>query len=245
MTYLYGFTKYCGSDKVWKVNHKFNTGDLLKLGDEYFLVLGKEISFSEQYKYEIMEDASSFEIIEKNFLNKKTIELLHWMVYWRYAPYYNVVSKLFLSNEVEKLLDKKQAPKKNKISHKVQINAQTNILQDLQFSPDGQTLVIFPDLRTLTNLVNDEFISQAGVDVLLSSDSQGKKNKSWWDIKNGTTNIILSTHSEVFQNYKKLKKIIIIRPHKRYYANQQDPRYKTFTVVQKLSEIRNAELESI
>ena len=65
-----------------------------------------------------MEDASSFEIIEKNFLNKKTIELLHWMVYWRYAPYYNVVSKLFLSNEVEKLLDKKQAPKKNKISHK-------------------------------------------------------------------------------------------------------------------------------
>jgi hypothetical protein len=58
------------------------------------------------------------------------------MVYWRYAPYYNVVSKLFLSNEVEKLLDKKQAPKKNKISYKVQINAQTNILQDLQFSPD-------------------------------------------------------------------------------------------------------------
>gem|GEM_PF-2176677 len=32
-----------------------------------------------------MEDALSFEVVENNFLNKKTIEFLHRMVYWRYA----------------------------------------------------------------------------------------------------------------------------------------------------------------
>jgi len=245
LIYLYWFTKYCWSDKVWKTKHKFNIWDLLKLWDEYFLVLWKEISFSEQYKYDLIADVSEFEIVEKKLLNKNTIELLHWMVYWWYAPYYNVVPKLFLPTEIEKLLEKKQSTKKNKISQQIPINAQTNILQDLQFAQDWQTLIVFPDLRSLTNLVNDEFVSQLGTDVLLSSDSQSKKNKSWRAVKNGNTSIILSTHAEIFQNYKKLKKIIIIRPHKRYYSNQQDPRYKTLAVVKKLSEIWNCELEII
>ncbi|HKL44058.1 MAG TPA: hypothetical protein VJ892_02140, partial [Candidatus Absconditabacterales bacterium] len=72
-----------------------------------------------------------------------------------------------------------------------------------------------------------------------------QKDKSWRNIKNGNTSIILATHSEIFQNYKDLKKIIIIRPHKRYYSNQKDPRYKTLDVVKKLSEIRDCDLEII
>lgn len=241
MNYLYWFTKYAGSDKIRKTDHKFKSGDLLKLWQEYFLVLWSEVSFAEQYVYELKEDESKYEIVQKKFLNKQTIEFIHWMVYRRYAPYYNVVPKLFLPTEVEKLVDRKTS---KKITKKSTLNFKL-LTFNLSLSSWWQTLVVFPDLRTLMNLTDEKFTSQSWVDTLLSSNTQNQKDKSRRNIKNGNTNIILATHSEVFQNYKDLQKIIIIRPHKRYYANQQDPRYKTLDVVQKLSEIRNCELEIV
>ncbi len=250
MTYLYWFTKYAGSDKIRKTDHKFKSGDLLKLWQEYFLVLWPEVSFAEQYVYQLKEDESKYEIIEKKFLNKQTIELIHRMVYRRYAPYYNVVPKLFLPTEVEKLVDRKVS-KKSKTTMSSSSEAKDILFflnldsKKISFPQDWQTLVVFPDLRTLINLTDEKFTSQQWVDVLLSSNTQNQKDKSRRNIKNGNTNIILATHSEIFQNYKDLQKIIIIRPHKRYYANQQDPRYKTLDVVKKLSEIRNCELEII
>jgi primosomal protein N' len=80
---------------------------------------------------------------------------------------------------------------------------------------------------------------------LLSTNTQNQKDKSWRNIKNGNTQIILATHSEIFQNYKDLTKIIIIRPHKRYYSNQQDPRYKTLEVVKKMAEIWDCKIDII
>ncbi len=275
MTYLYWFTKYAGSDKIRKTDHKFKSGDLLKLWEEYFLVLWSDVSFAEQYVYDLKEEESKYEIVHKKFLNKQTIDLIHWMVYRRYATYYNVVPKLFLPTEVEKLVDRKVSPlsrgtkgdsKKaylnkedsqtlapfNKGVEGVHIKAPLNKggrgdidFKNISFPQKWQTLIVFPDLRTLMNLTDEKFVSQTWVEVLLSSNTQNQKDKSRRNIKNGNTNIILATHSEVFQNYKDLQKIIIIRPHKRYYANQQDPRYKTLDVVKKLSEIRNCELEII
>lgn len=241
MTYLYWFTKYAGSDKIRKTEHKFKSGDLLKLWQEYFLVLWPEVSFAEQYVYQLKEEESKYEIVQKKFLNKQTIELIHRMVYRRYAPYYNVVPKLFLPTEIEKLVDRKI----NKKASLYQRGIGVILGKNISFSKNWQTLVVFPDLRTLMNLTDEKFTSQSWVDVLLSINTQNQKDKSRRNIKNGNTNIILATHSEVFQNYKDLQRIIIIRPHKRYYANQQDPRYKTLDVVKKLSEIRNCELEII
>jgi primosomal protein N' len=117
--------------------------------------------------------------------------------------------------------------------------------KNISLSPEWQSLIVFPDLRTLMNIIDEKFMSQAWVDTLLSSNTQNQKDKSWRNIKNWNTNIILATHSEIFQDYKNLKKIVIIRPNKRYYANQQDPRYKTLDVVKRLAEIRNCGLELI
>jgi len=224
----------------------------LKLWEEYFLVLWSEVSFAEQYVYDLREEESKYEIVHKKFLNKQTIDLIHWMVYRRYAPYYNVVPKLFLPTEIEKLVDRKTSKKApiNKgdsqtLAPLYQRGVGVILNKNITFSQFGQTLVVFPDLRTLMNLTDEKFISQTWVDTLLSSNTQNQKDKSRRNIKNGNTNIILATHSEIFQNYKDLQKIIIIWPHKRYYANQQDPRYKTLDVVKKLSEIRDCELEII
>lgn len=243
MTYLYWFTKYAWSDKIWQGQHKFKDGDLLTFWGEYFLSLWKEVSFFEQYKYFLPAEESEFELVEKKLLNKQTLEFLHWMVYWRYAPYYNVVPKLFLPTEIENLIDKKPSSKPKKTILKDNIFSFLD--QKITLSTDGQNLIVFPDLWTISNMLDDEFLSQTWVELHLSSDSQSKKNKLRRAVSTWETQVILCTHAEIFQNYKNLTKVVIIRPHKRYYANSQDPRYKTLEVVQKLSEIRSCPLEII
>jgi hypothetical protein len=62
-------------------------------------------------------------------------------------------------------------------------------------------------------------------------------------IKNGEINNVFCTHSEIFQDRSNLKKIILIDPYKRYYENQQDPRYNVNDVVKKMGEIYLAKME--
>lgn len=258
MTYLYWFTKYAWSDKIWKVPWKLKAWDLFLFWDEYYLSLWDEISFFEQYVYEIRELEDKFKLIEKNLISKETIQFINYMVYERYCPYYNV-TKYFLPQEIEKLIERKVWKKKikfqNTMSFWVEWNETKNLIKvckidsslrsEWQFSADWQTLLVFPDLRTLINMTDDEFRKQPCVDTLLSTNSQNQKDKSRWNIKVWNTKVIFATHSEIFQNYNDLKKIIIVYPHKRYYTNQQDPRYKTLAVVQKMSEIYSCELEII
>jgi len=269
MTYLYWFTNYAWSDKIWKISWKLKAWDLFQFGEDYYLSLGDEISFFEQYVYEIREIEDKFKLIEKNLISKETIQFINYMVYERYCPYYNVM-KYFLPQEIDKLVERKIWKKKsaslikggpalagegfnflvNKIPPTPLIKG--GDLKDGGIplteggqSIDWQTLIVFPDLRTLINMTDDEFRKQPWVDTLLSTNTQNQKDKSRWNIKLGNTKFIFATHSEIFQNYNNLKKIIIFYPHKRYYANQQDPRYKTLAVVQKMSEIYKCELEII
>ena len=225
MTYLYWFTKYAWSDKIWKVPWKLKAWDLFLFWEDYYLSLGDEISFFEQYVYEIREPEEKFKLIEKNLISKETIQFINYMVYERYCPYYNVM-KYFLPQEIDKLVERKVAKKKGSTS-------------------EWQTLIVFPDLRTLINLTDDELRKKPWVDTLLSTNTQNQKDKSRWNIKMWNTRVIYATHSEIFQNYNDLKKIIIYYPHKWYYSNQQDPRYKTLAVVQKMSEIYDCELEVV
>ena len=274
MTYLYWFTKYAWSDKIRKISWKLKAWDLFLFWEDYYLSLWDEISFFEQYVYEIREPEDKFKLIEKNLISKETIQFINYMVYERYCPYYNVM-KYFLPQEIDKLIDRKVWKKKvvsnGNVSFWVEWIKLSSFLKEgdhevvesrfsgasvLRTSPfkkgdtlgqdlNWQTLIIFPDLRTLINMTDDEFRKQPWVDTLLSTNTQNQKDKSRRNIKLWNTKVIFATHSEIFQNYNDLKKIIIFYPHKRYYANQQDPRYKTLAVVQKMSEIYNCKLEII
>ncbi len=237
--YLYGFTKYVWADKIWKVNWKSTPWDLFLFWDEYFLSLWDDISFFEQYLYEIREPESKFQLIEKKFISSKTIDFINYMVYQRYCPYYNVI-KYFLSPEIDKLLERKTAKKKSILT-----NSCINWNQNMQLDVEWQNLIIFPDLWTLMNTIDKSVMQQSHIDVLQSTNTQNQKDKSRWNIKQWNTKVIIATHSEIFQDYKNLKKIVIFYPHKRYYSNQQDPRYKTLAVVQKMSEIYKCKLEII
>ena len=258
MTYLYWFTKYAWADKIWKISWKLKAWNLFLFWDEYYLSLWDEISFFEQYVYEIREPEDKFKLIEKNLISKGTIKFINYMTYERYCPYYNVM-KYFLSQEIDKLIERKVWKKKSvasltkggpRYNRGEGFNFLVNTipptpLKEGGLSIDWQTLIIFPDLRTLINMTDDEFRKQPWVDTLLSTNTQNQKDKSRRNIKLWNTKVIFATHSEIFQNYNDLKKIIIFYPHKWYYANQQDPRYKTLSVVQKMSEIYKCELKII
>ena len=247
MTYLYWFTKYAWSDKIWKVPWKLKAWDLFLFWDEYYLSLWDEISFFEQYVYEIREPEEKFKVIEKNLISKETIQFINYMTYERYCPYYNVM-KYFLPQEIDKLIERKVWKKKN-MSFWTKWNGVKNLINipkidsslRSEWQVDWQTLIVFPDLWTLINMTNDNFRKEPWVDTLLSTNTQNQKDKSRRNVKLWNTKVIFATHSEIFQNYSDLKKIIIFYPHKRYYANQQDPRYKTLAVVQKMSEIYKCE----
>lgn len=244
--YLYSFTQYAGFDRVFnyqwlekKLN--FSEGDLILLGEEYFLVLGDEIAFQELY-HTIPTVSGKVQVVFSSLLSSQSLKLLHWMTYWRYSPYKNIV-KYFLPKEIAQFLKRKPTLKNNKITQKSKkTNNQTkkDISKNSSEKSLAQSLFIFPDLRTLYNTIDQksEILTEKKENIILYSQAtQNQKDRAWREIKTWKVKNIYCTHAEIFQDFCNLGKIVQVAPHKRYYANQQDPRYKTWEVVKKMKEI--------
>lgn len=112
-------------------------------------------------------------------------------------------------------------------------------------SKEGQTLIVFPDLWTMFNSTSEQFRESDGVAFLSATHTEKQKDVHRWKIKKGMKSVILCTYAEIFQDYHDLKKIIFIDPHKRYYANQQDPRYKVGNVLEEMKKLYGAELQIV
>jgi primosomal protein N' len=95
---------------------------------------------------------------------------------------------------------------------------------------------VYPDLWTMAMMTDASLHEVSGVLFLHSSDTQAKKDKAFWQIKRGLVSYVLVTHAELFQDFWDLQHIVLVHPYKRYYANQQDPRYKTPDVLSYLAE---------
>lgn len=244
--YLYSFSRFGWFDRVFKLsdeNKKAKAGDLLCLWSEYFLCLGKKLSFEELYtKMETLKNGN-MEICYKGFLNKETMALLHWMVETYYTTYKSVV-KHFVTDELNKLLEREgkiKGGKVEKLKH-------GKMLESFSISDSWQTLIVFPDLRTMTNSSVKCRVQSAELPwtvTLLASQTEKQKAEHRWEIKKGMQSVILCTYAEIFQDFNDLKKIIRVDPHKWYYANQQDPRYKVGEVLKKMAELWWAELEEV
>jgi primosomal protein N' len=94
-------------------------------------------------------------------------------------------------------------------------------------------------------MLSDEQLNSPETINLISTDTQNRKDLNWRKIKKSTGGTIIATQSEVFQPFKNLKEILFVDPHKRYYNNQQDPRYSLPTVVQKMGEIYGVKVTEI
>lgn len=241
--YLYGFTTFAGIDKVMKVDRDdlwFSAGDLLQSDDEYFLVLGDEVSFTEQYTSRFPE-GRDLQLIYSHFVWKKYIARIHWMVAQYYSIYRNVM-KYFVSQDIESLL-KKEVRKKPNWLKKIKLDARFFGVPSL--AEKGQTLIVYPDLWTMYMMVDESVRNHPGVLLLHSSDTQVKKDKAFRQVKHGLVKYVLVTHAELFQDFYDLQAVVLVHPYKWYYANQQDPRYKTPEVLTYLSDIWKIKLAEV
>jgi primosomal protein N' len=235
--YLYWFNQYAWYDKIFiydKDDFNYDEWDIIKDWENLFLVLWKEISFSENYNT-IYNKTTDFSIIEEWLLKKETINIINRMVYEWYTSYKNVI-KLFCNPEIEKLLIKKP----QKISKKIW---ECHLWKHCIESKKGeQILIIVPDIRSYNNIIEQSKFKWI---FLYSLDTQNKKDSNRWKIKTWEESLIVSTSSEIFQDYNNLKEIIFIEPQKWYYESQQDPRYKIETVIKKLWEEYNTKIKII
>jgi hypothetical protein len=231
--YLFSFKQFAWHDRVFSSNLSiWKAGDLIQCGWDFLLNLGDEISFPELIRTQFTP-TSPYEVVYPKFFDQKFLALLHRMVYERYSTYNNVL-KYFVSFEVSQLLAREEKVKwKNK---KLNLD---NV--SIPLDESKQNLVIIPDNRSRENQLSD-FFSQDFVTHLYSTDTQNRKDQNWWEIKKSKTWIIVATQSEVFQPFNNLWTITFIDWYKRYYHNQQDPRYDISQVVKKMQELRDCEV---
>ncbi len=169
-----------------------------------------------------------------------------------YYTTYKSVMRLFCTNAIEKLLEREGKVKilKNK---KFEIwNSKFEIWKE------WQTLIVFPDLWTIFNMVpaerlNDKVIKPSKeskwwnehIAFLSATQTEKQKDIHRWEIKKGMKSVIICTYAEIFQDFHDLKKIIFVDPHKRYYANQQDPRYKVGDVLAQIAKLSWVTIETL
>ncbi|MEF2175216.1 MAG: hypothetical protein V3575_01985 [Candidatus Absconditabacteria bacterium] len=237
--YFFSFDFICRVDSVF-YNYsigKVNQGDLLYDGNRYYLSLGRNISFEELIIDEIGFD-DDISIIYKSFLSKNVVDIIHNIVKQNFSLY-RLVIPMFLSDEIRNLL--KRASKK--LNKNVEFIDYSNFRNSRTIKKQtGQQLVLFPDLWSVYNEIDNEYMSLDGVEMLNSKSTNIQKGKTFWNIKSGVTNTLICTHSQIFQDWLNLSKIIIYSPHQRYYKNQKDPRYSTSDILLLYEECYKAEV---
>ena len=234
--YLFSFKQFAWHDRVFSSNLSiWKAGDLVQCGWDFLLNLWDEIAFPELIRTQFTP-TSPYEVVYPKFFDEKFLALLHWMVYQRYSTYNNVL-KYFVSFEIPQLLAREDKAKWK--TKKLNLDKVSVPLDESK-----QNLVIIPDNRSRENQLSDLF-SQDFITHLYSTDTQNRKDQNWWEIKKSKTWIIVATQSEVFQPFNNLWTITLIDGYKRYYHNQQDPRYDICEVVKKMQELRNCEIFNI
>ena len=234
--YLFSFKQFAWHDRVFQTSLKiWNPWDLIQCGWDFLLNLWDEIAFPELIKTQFVPK-EKFEVVYPKFFDEKFLALLHRMVYQRYSTYNNVM-KYFVSFEISQLLARESKAKwQNK-----KLNLNNN---SLPFSETKQNLVIIPDNRSRENQLSD-FFSQDFVTHLYSTDTQNRKDQHRREAKKSKVWIIIATQSEVFQPFSNLWTITFIDGYKRYYHNQQDPRYEISAVVEKMQELWKCEVVNL
>ena len=234
--YLFSFKQFVWHDRVflsslpiWKV------GDLIQCWGDFLLNLWDEVAFPELIKTQFVP-TSPYEVVYPEFFDQKFLDLLHRMVYQRYSTYNNVL-KYFISFEIPQLL-----------SREAKIKWQTKKLKfdkiSIPLDESKQNLVIIPDNWSRENQLSD-FFSQDFVMHLYSTDTQNRKDINRRKIKKSKVWVIVATQSEVFQPFNNLWTVMLIDWYKRYYHNQQDPRYDISEVVTKMKELRDCKVISL
>lgn len=231
--YIFSFKQFAWHDRVFLSSLSiWKAGDLIQCGGDFLLNLWDEIAFPELIKTQFTP-TSTCEVAYPKFFDEIFLSLLHRMVYQRYSTYNNVL-KYFVSFEIPQLLARE--PKVKWQTQKIKLDRIS-----IPFNESKQNLIIIPDNRSRENQLSDPF-SLDFITHLYSTDTQNRKDNNRRQIKKSKVWIIVATQSEVFQPFNNLWTITLIDGYKRYYHNQQDPRYDISEVVKKMQNLWDCEV---
>lgn len=243
MSYIFSFTRFAGWDKVFLLDQKIEAKpwDLLLSNDEYFIYLGEEISFPDLYKISWDALIKDFHIEFKNLLSVASISMIHHMVSDFLTSYRNVIP-LRIGSDIFRLVKKFTKSKPVNSYQKIIYNTQNNQINISNQKWKGQQLIVFPDLRTINNSLPKSIYNDENIAILTSSSTITQKMRTYRWIKQWSISTLICTYSQIFQDRKNLDYILMTHSHKWYYKSQQDPRFSTKTVLEKMSKIYGADL---
>lgn len=211
MYYFYCFDNSYTHNIYQSTTSSSQIGDLLYFENKYYLNLWEEISRPEQWATTINFHNYT---TTKWICNKKTIQLLHWMVNERFSSY-NKCIPLFFGNDMLVFMKHKQQKSKKKIS--------------------DQHLVIFPSVFSLTQYHNTH--QDSNIVILTGQSTTAQRSKAYRSLHNNESQILYATHSQIFQDRQNLQSITTIDELSPLYQTHQEPRYNLWIVLQKLKEI--------
>lgn len=238
--YLYSFYRFAWFDRVFYTdNQEFSSWDLLEAWWEFFLCLWNNIPFKELYTVTLKLENISLEVYIKNLFSENTVEFLNNIVHNCYTTYKKVIP-LFIP-DIEALL--KKYIKKQEVPYFSGLKSYDDVYWFSEFTSKWQQLVVFPDLWLFYNTVSYNVIRE--VQILHWYSTNVQRSNMFWKIKKWKISNIFVTYSKIFQDWKDLRKIVVFSPHRRYYKNQQDPRYDTVELLEILAKIYKIQIEFI
>lgn len=172
-------------------------------------------------------------------MDKHMIHMIHWMVWHRYTTYMRVLS-LFVNMD-RQLMSRYHQSRIMKPQYYPYMYHHDDLILSCDICP-GQQLLVFPDLWTLSTMIDVNHLPPK-TKIMTSTTTTKTKIQTYRDIMYGRINTLICTHSQIFQHWKSLKHITIIDPHRRYYKSQKSPRYHTYDLVTYMSTLYNCPLQ--
>lgn len=230
--YLYAFDEYVGNDRIFAAPQVvLPLGTLFVSQGRKYMVLWETVAFAETYKHTFRGDPDEVLGI---LLSDKEIALIHYMANAYFALYKNIVSlfvddplAVFVGSKIKKppawsrfLVDSKQLS--------------THVSQ-------GQQLIVFPDLWTLTSTLS--WFDAVDCGVWHHGLTHKQQTRLFDAIAQASTPILCCTHGGIFRRWADLRSIILIEPNAWYYHNYQEPRYAVLDLLTQMAEIYGATID--
>ncbi len=119
-------------------------------------------------------------------------------------------------------------------------------LADQYISEDKQVLILVPEI-SLTPQMIEYFEKGLGIKaaVIHSKISDGEKHRTWTSIWKNESKLIIGSRSAIFAPFQSLNLIIVDEEHDSSYKQEQSPRYKIHTVIDKLIQLQNGNIKVV
>lgn len=189
--YLYAFTRYAGHDRVFIADlDDVSEWDLVMRENEYYLVLGDDVSWKEQMSYKLQATSHKLQVVIPWLLSAESMALLHRFVNEWYTTYKNSIPLRIYDVEDIVKRRKKSENRNQKIENKNQKSKEKEVYVkngELIVGEEkmlGQQLIVFPDIRTLENEVwwSKSEIRWRNMRWDEKKWDEIKKNETWWEM---------------------------------------------------------------